>query len=463
MRSIVLFIFMICFSVFLPAQEKVINSNAGSDMRFYVRNVCQDYGQFVICNGSDSINERPSLGMIGCQFPNNYVHIDSLLLFNRIDHFDIDQVGGQPYSPKLMCLGNDSLLLTYTVEYSSICDSPNVAGVDTIFTDSVVDLNVSNEQLTYIRNSNVNDNFFNIYINTFSMHLNITPLYVSNLFYPNSTAVVGINQNNETELIIINKNTQQILKDTVLSTSMSNPVALNFSDSYRLYVVSCPGDTVVNLLTFDCVNDTAKIEAIYSGSGINVSSFSANGLFYFQPKSDTSLNGFDKQLFSFKYFTHSLTNYNINKRLKVFVSPGGNQNYFSFLGAVEDLPVTNTLFIYDNSNLQLFDSIITDANPKFYRSDFRCPISVTEYDDSKVEWQVFPNPSNSEFNLAASGLICGRDYKVDIIDLAGRIKYETIVHAKMTVNLPTGQYSPGVYFIRIHSLKGLVVQKIIKL
>ena len=106
---------------------------------------------------------------------------------------------------------------------------------------------------------------------------------------------------------------------------------------------------------------------------------------------------------------------------------------------------------------------MTDINPKFFRSDFRCPTKISEYDDSQVEWKVFPNPSNSEFNLVASGLICGRDYKVDIIDVTGRMKYETIVQAKTTVTLPTEKYPSGIYFIRIHSLKGLVVQKVIKI
>ena len=462
MKTILIFIYLMVFGFAMQAQQQVLKSTDGKDIRFYVRNVCQDYGQIIICDGNDSANLSPTIGSLGCYGPQHFFQIDSLLLFNRIDYFDIDETGGLTYDPKLMCLGNDSLLLTYKINYSTYCDSPNVVGLDTIVTDSIAGISVSNNQLVYIRNTSMTNNIFNLYSNPFSLRLNITPLFVSNL-YDSHVAVVGLNQNNETELIIIHRNTQQILFDTVLSPFMSNPVALNFSDSYHLYVVSSPGDSIVNLMTYDFINNTVNIETIYNGSGINVFAFSVYYGFIFQPSTDTSINSFDKQLFFFRYNTHALTNYNINKRLKVLVNPGGNHNQFSFLCAVEDLPSTNILFVYDIFNLQLFDSLITDANPKFYRSDFRCPLSVTEYDDSKVEWLVFPNPSNSEFNLAASGLICGREYKVDIIDITGRVKFETIVHAKTTVTLPTGKFLPGVYFIRIHSLKGLVVQKIIKL
>ncbi len=457
MRSFFLFLllFNLCYSI--EAQENVFKTNSERDIRFFVRNICEEFDRIVICNGDSSSSIHPTLGVFGCNSPLTFSQIDSLLLFNNVKYFDIELYGYLPINSKLLCLGNDSLILNYNLNYlgSSGCDSPYVSALDTIFTDSIVGLNVVNNRLVYIRGTSLTNNIFQVYGNSFSLHINATPKLISNY------TVIGVNQNNETEMFFMDFANQQIIKDTVLSPQMINPVVV-LNSGNKIYIVSCPGDTIVNLMTYDYLLNSTIVETIYIGSGINVAAFS-NQKFYFQPQLDTSVNHFNRQILAFDFATHVYTAYSINKRLKELSNPAGGGSYYPYLAAVEDTTVPNKIFLYDSFNFQFYDTLITDLNPKFIISDFRCPVKVAEYDDSQVEWKLFPNPSESEFKLIASGLICGRDYKVDIVDITGQIKFETNVHAKMTVVLPTGQYSPGVYFVRIHTLKGLIVQKVVKL
>jgi hypothetical protein len=64
--------------------------------------------------------------------------------------------------------------------------------------------------------------------------------------------------------------------------------------------------------------------------------------------------------------------------------------------------------------------------------------------------------------IKASGLICGRDYKMDIVDLNGKIMLEKTIHAKMSLEIPLSALSPGVYLFRIHTRKGFVSERVIK-
>lgn len=458
MKSFFIFFILIITSTLLAAQEKVLRTDSGKDIRFVVRNICNDYDQVILCNGNDSTNISPSIGNLLCLSPLTYVHYDSLLSINKVKYFDVDESGFSPYYSKLLGFGNDSILITYHLTYpNGGCDSLNISATDTIFSDSIAAINIENNQLIYIRSSGFSNNFFKHSPTLFSMHLNMIPLLLATSENGKS-AIVGTNQNNETELIIINLANQQILKDTILFSQLVNPVGIYFNWNV-LFIVSCPGDSMINLTTYDTGLDAFYTETIWTESGIHAFAFYSNG-FIFQPETDTSFNGYDKQLITFS--NHSNNFHNINKRLKMFYYPEANLfGYLNPLVAIEDLPQTNKLLLYDS--FQLNDSILTDINPAFFSSDFRCPTKVAEYDDSKIEWQLFPNPSENEFFLVASGLICGREYKVDIIDIAGHLKYETTVHAKMIVNLPAGDFPPGVYFVRIHSKKGMVVQKVVKI
>ena len=113
MKSFFIFFILIMTSTLLPAQEKVLRTDSGKDIRFVVRNFCYDYDQVIICNGNDSANISPSIGSLLCSNPLTYVHYDSLLSINSVKYFDVDESGLSPSYSKLLGLGNDSILITY--------------------------------------------------------------------------------------------------------------------------------------------------------------------------------------------------------------------------------------------------------------------------------------------------------------------------------------------------------------
>jgi Secretion system C-terminal sorting domain len=79
-----------------------------------------------------------------------------------------------------------------------------------------------------------------------------------------------------------------------------------------------------------------------------------------------------------------------------------------------------------------------------------------------VKILAFPNPTSNNITINASGLICGRDYQMDLIDMNGKIWYAKTIHAKMSIEIPLETMPAGVYVLRIHTLKGMVTEKIVK-
>jgi len=81
-------------------------------------------------------------------------------------------------------------------------------------------------------------------------------------------------------------------------------------------------------------------------------------------------------------------------------------------------------------------------------------VSLEEYDDNLVKLVVYPNPVNEIITIKASGLICGRDYKMDIVDLSGKVWYAQTIQAKMSFEIPLEALPSGIYIFRIHTKKG---------
>ena len=124
--------------------------------------------------------------------------------------------------------------------------------------------------------------------------------------------------------------------------------------------------------------------------------------------------------------------------------------------------VNSAVVIYDSFTYTQMDAYQAVYQIDLIASDFRCPISLEEYDDSKVKILAFPNPTGNGITINASGLICGRDYQMDLVDAKGKICFQKTIHAKMNVEISLEGLPAGMYFLRIHTLKGMVTEKIIK-
>ncbi|MEO8088569.1 MAG: T9SS type A sorting domain-containing protein [Bacteroidota bacterium] len=473
MKALLLIISVSFQSVILLASvnSAMVLTKSKADINVVLNNVCEYYSQVILCNGNASSGIHPSLGCGHCLYDPHYTHYDSLMLMDDIKFLEMPDNGAGPWSTKPMYIGNSNTVLSYHVTYGNYdCDTMFFYPNDTLHSDSIASIRLFSydNKLALIRISATTQNFF-VYDSTlsldFSLHLNMVPLFLSLPSYPAFAGVIGVNQNYETVLNIIDLTLQMVVKDTVLGPAARKPFLFNYLSQQQLLLASQPGDSVTNIIKYDFQNDVLAIATASPYSGINSGTWE-NSKFHFQPMSDTSVNAYDRQVLVFDASTMMLSGtYNINKRLKTLAYPvNPNVFYFQYMYAVPDSLSSSTglVYIYYTNNYMLADSFETSKNPVYFMNDYRCPVKVSEYDDSKVEWKVYPNPSSGDFKLSASGLICGRDYKIDIADEFGKIIYETTAHAKMTITLPTSDFKAGIYFVRIHTLKGYITQEIIK-
>ena len=435
------------------------------DLNVAFNNMCEDYGQIIICNGIDSLGIHPDLGSGNCPSYLHYTHYDSLLNFQNAKYLDVvDDMSG-PWSVKQMYVGDEHKIVSYYITYGNYyCDTLFIERNDTLESDSINGIGLlNNYNLGLIRNSSVTSNFL-VYDSTMalvvSMQLPFTPHFLSYM-YQYKVAVFGIDQNGETVLNIIDMSTQSIIKDTLLGPFAANPISIAFGSSH-IIIAAQPGDSMVTIVKYNTITDVITSAIAYQGSGTKA--FTWAGIsFHFQPDQDTS-GTLDNQVLEFNCNTMTVINtFNIQKRLRVLsypVTPGSISNY-PYINVV-DTGVSDIVYVYWIGTYTQVDFFLTHAQPSLFATDYRCAAKISEYDDSKVEWKVYPNPSMDDFKLSASGLICGRDYKMDIVDGNGKVLYESTVHAKMTITLPTSHFEPGIYYVRIHTLKGFITQEIIK-
>ncbi len=78
--------------------------------------------------------------------------------------------------------------------------------------------------------------------------------------------------------------------------------------------------------------------------------------------------------------------------------------------------------------------------------------------DMQQNVSIYPNPTTSNVTLDLSGL---NAKTVELFSMNGQL-LNTVVPTDETVTLSLNQYAAGIYFVRIHSDKGVTTQKIVK-
>jgi hypothetical protein len=287
--------------------------------------------------------------------------------------------------------------------------------------------------------------------------VNITP---QKLTMTNQNAIIiGIGQNNEPRLNILNLQFGIVTKDTTMSMIAADPREL-LSSSNGFQLISSPGDSIITLTNYIINTQILSTTILQPFSGLNTGTFHGSN-FDYQQLDDTSGNNFDQKVQRYNTFTmqHDAT-FDIGKRLRI-LRYASIESYYTFIHAVTDSIPMGGVWVYDAFNYTLVDSFATPAPPDFILTDHRCPTAIEEYDDNLVQVTVYPNPTDGIININASGLICERDYKMDITDINGKIIFEKTIRAKTTVEIPLQNIQSGIYFLRIHTRKGLVSEKIV--
>jgi len=456
--------FVIVFLLIMSLPGLAISqvSSGVQKLNLVVSNVCDYYGQYVVCNGPDSSGISPSFGNAQCVYSSNYIHHDSLTVLNKVSIMAVTEDSPNPDDPKLFYIGDKNKLLSYYSSFPvSYCD-PVIMPGDTFLIDSLKAMRAAYNKLFVIRETALSDNFL-IYdtstvVPVASMLLNMTPKFID--YNYNLVAIVGVNAVNEIVLNIINVNTLAVMADTVLGPMAQNPISILFAGSQTVYLASQPGDSVVNMVKY---TGTISASTIYAYSGAHA--FAWDGYyFHFQPDSDPSGNNLDSKVIKYDPFNmQQYAVFNTNRRFyKLLYGGGGGFSYYAYMHGVIESAANNQVIIYTHYNYSEEDSFQTNYQVDFIASDFRCPVSLEEYDDSRVKILAFPNPAGNSITINASGLICGRNYKMNLIDVAGKSWYEKSIHAKMSIEIPLETLPAGIYILQIHTLNGIVSEKIVK-
>ncbi len=463
-RKLVFGMLLTCLNVETFAAEIVLKSGNTSHVNLVVKNVCDYYGNIVVCNGSDSLSIPHSIGTV---MGGSYTAFDSLQSFNKITTLEVEPEGIGPWFKKYLYVGDSTKIQKFYVDYplANPYDTTQIYPQQFFYMDSITAFSSIGGFNYILKSTSVGPNFFvldtSLTSNFASLHLNMLPktMYCN---YNQTVYITGEDALQHTKLSIISPS-YTLLMDTVLPSYADNVKHLVL-DFQNLTLVCSPGDSCINIVKYNLTTGALSIYLLLTNSGIHASEIVGTSLVY-QPEIGNLGTNDEKKLFDFDLWNlNSNGPFLINKRLKLIKYPDSNPNvsFYPYINLVEESINPAKVYQYSVFNYLLIDSFSTSLNPDLFIGDFRCPVGIKEYDDSQVKFETFPNPASNLVNIESSGLICGRNYELDICDVEGKIKFKTSIHSKMTLSLPVETLAPGMYFIRIHTLKGIVIQKIIK-
>jgi hypothetical protein len=104
--------------------------------------------------------------------------------------------------------------------------------------------------------------------------------------------------------------------------------------------------------------------------------------------------------------------------------------------------------------------IVTDANGcTFQITDIFVDSSVGLFENG-YSFSIYPNPSNGNFNLEL--LNFDESVKVSIVDLTGRLVYESQLSGNNIFQLDITDKAAGTYFVRLQSGDYQIVKQIVK-
>ena len=419
MRSFYTVSLLLSFSaipfLLLAQESEPIRVNASSrSINLVAANVCSYYSVLTLNDGIDSTGYLPTLGY-GCfpqMGPFNYAHVDSLRpQSEKIVGMDLVPNGTPSFQDKFFYAGRDSSIIAFKVKYpTQIPCQPVIAPHDTVFMDSIVGISAhSINMLSVIRSVTApqpNLVVYNDSLSTilFSTNLNIKPVLVAG--DDAYCCVIGEDTIGRTVLNIIDLNTLLIIKDTLLGSITAKPYKLTV-EGWTILLASEPGDSCISIFKYNYLSGVSSSSIIYYQSGIHAGDWEAYS-FHYQPETDTSISNADLSILVYNALNMTAVSTNpLNKRFSLIDYPGEGWGFFPYMFCTEEDSATANLrtFIY-YTNYIFLDSILTGQNPAYFIGDFRCDIGIDEYDDEKVSFKAYPNPSSGEINLTASGLIC---------------------------------------------------------
>jgi hypothetical protein len=435
----------------LPATNGPINVTAS--------NFCGFIGNPIVTRGDLATGELPTLSFIDYPFLmiGDYYLFDTIRTGRVVKQLIVHAGFVNPAEEVPFYLLDDSAILVYKGFYDwNLTPGYQIIPFDTFYHS----LNVAGQfQYNYFHLISENPSLYTIYdslfTNTvFSQSLDFNPVLLD---INNHVAIVG-EDSIGTRLKLFNLQNPAspvLLLDTLLPVLSNNPKKLHLEYN-KLFIVSCPGDSAIVLTQINLQNYNIVNTVLQSGSSMRIGGWSYDS-FFFQPLVDSTGNQNHTKLFKYNS-SLGLTLFNINKVISdLFLIP---QGYYLFL---VDSMLPNELLYYGNSSLNYIGMKSTGTYPYLMEGDFRCSVGIDDYSDEEVSVKAYPNPTTGEINLSLSGLITGKIYLLELIDINGKVLLTREVMAKNNFELDLSPFKNGIYTISLITRQGKKSVKIIKI
>jgi len=88
-------------------------------------------------------------------------------------------------------------------------------------------------------------------------------------------------------------------------------------------------------------------------------------------------------------------------------------------------------------------TVVTNKPPSFWLNTAALPVGLKENAISTFDFNVYPNPANTEVNIGLNKDL--KDYQIEVIDLAGKV----LIRAENTSKLNVSALERGFYFITV--------------
>ena len=189
-----------------------------------------------------------------------------------------------------------------------------------------------------------------------------------------------------------------------------------------------------------------------------------NGQVQLYPRDDNDFNTQTMEQVATPVFTPAPGEYENGVEVSISCATAGATIYYTLDGTNPDEnsdEYEEPLGFYATSSLPATITVKAIAikagllNSEIAEATYSIPVGIR---DMQQNISLYPNPTNGNVTLDLSGL---NAKTVELFSMNGQL-LNTMVPTTETMTLSLSQYAAGIYFVRIHSDKGVTTQKIVK-
>ena len=474
-----LFLTVFFLVVIMPTNVKssenlILNGDQDDQLIMKTSNGCGIFNFFIPSTGDSSQGAPPLLGKLSLGSQNSYKILDTIP-GTQIKGVAFKRRSGNPsiidsYSSYPYVIVSDSGLFSYDIE-----DGENVKKNEqnSIFIPGIIKMarQIKTEPIVLM----VKDDDHNYEVRVFSFpdlqeQFSFDFHFEPEIFELSSSSLFlsGKDTSGDYTLYEFSSSQDTLYNEFTLNDSASNAKEiLKIRDS--IFVLSSPGDTITVLSTINSTNGAFSQNIINTNSGARAThnKYKYEQYFTFQPIEDTMSSNLDKQILALDPVTGQTDTLMLNKRFDKFKYPppysrGFGQFSMGWIGAHWRNGSSDSIFIssyYNPDDIQVQTQ--TGAFPQYINATYDCSVGLSDNETERISFDVYPNPASSETILSLTGLQKGREYKLTITDISGKVYYNTDLKAYQEYTLPLQMLSKGMYLLNLHTGDNTITERLL--